>query len=411
MENKKEIYKLFQLVEFFTTKHNYIQVQLQEYKELVNNEAWLFNLNHSHYQLIRVSFNSSSQFSLDKGRIDKYFIEFSKRFNFSELGFLDIHICNDKYIETNEPFDHLNINNDFYDGFDVKKIFPNIHKCIHQVVDEKMEMKKSAANISKAYKKTASKFRTSLKIKPYLLTFIFILICLLNFIIFSILKNKYSDTSALYVFLGADYKTFTLGLHQLYRLFTYAFVHFDLLHLTLNMFSLYSLGRYVEYRYGHKIFLLIICFSIIISGLSQNILSDNGICVGMSGGIYGLFIVYILDVFKSRFRLSSQLRFTILINIYLNFWSNVAWAAHLGGLIGGLAIYMAISEPKNKLKISLCFVLLICLFLKFFYTKNIEIFYTGTDLNIINMYYNMGFKDYSLKLMNKLLLVYNKYGG
>ena len=55
-------------------------------------------------------------------------------------------------------------------------------------------------------------------------TYIIMGICIFVYLLSLLLGTKY-DKSSVYVVLGADYMTFTLGLKQLYRLFTCVFVH------------------------------------------------------------------------------------------------------------------------------------------------------------------------------------------
>ena len=134
-----------------------------------------------------------------------------------------------------------------------------------------------------------------------------------------------------------------------YRLFTSIFLHAGIFHLLCNMYSLYVLGPQVESFYGKIKYLSIF----IISGISGSLLStalsgNNTISVGASGAIFGLlgailyfgyhYRVYLGNVLK------SQIIPLIIINLLIGFiYSNqIDNFAHIGGLVGGAVITMAL---------------------------------------------------------------------
>lgn len=409
MENK-ELYKLFQLSDIFVSKYEYTQVVLKQYQELSSNEAWLFNSQNKNYQVVRITYNSANHFTYDEARVEEYLTFFKSNIKKSSINFLDIHISNEPYDKENEQYDYLNIEENYADGCDVKDIYPEIYTAIHKVEDPNKEI----SNIVKRMKlsiKNKIKSRNKLNRFSYIATYIIIAICVINYLFGLYLKTKYSDTSSIFVVLGADYKTFTLGLKQYYRLITYAFVHNDIIHLLCNMYSLYSIGRYVEAKYGHTKYLLILFLSIIIGSLTQGILSDNGICIGISAGIYGLLVVFIIDIVSSKVIDLRQLMPMICINLFLNFLSTTAWMAHLGGAIGGLAIYYLLQEPKQIQRILLCVVLLLSLTIKYVTIDSIKSLYIGTDLQVVDIYKDLNLNSYANKLVEKLFNFYSKLGG
>lgn len=409
MENK-ELYKLFQISDVFVSKYGYTQVLLKKYQYLMNQEAWLFNKNADVYKVIRLTFSNASQYDYDANRVDEYLTYFKSIVKVDEIKILDVHINNDKYDKENEPHDYINIDENYYDGYDIKSIYPEIINCIHHVENQEKEITDIVKRMTKKFKDNVKK-QSLIKQSSYVVTYIFIGLCLLNYLVSLYFKYKYDDLSSVFVLLGADYKTFTLGLNQYYRLITYAFVHNDIIHLSCNLFSLWNIGRFLEAKLGHKNYILILLFSIICGGLTQGILSDNSICIGLSGGIYGLLVAFIVEIYKLGMMDYRSLGVTIFINLFLNFLSTTAWMCHLGGAIAGFVMYYCLSDTKKKPRIVLCIIFILCLLFKYVTIDSIKSIYAGTDFNVLNIYEDLGLNKYANDLFNKLLEVYSKYGG
>lgn len=408
MENN--LYKILQVSDIFVNKYGYSQIVLEQYKQYISNETWLYSLENNNYSVIRITTNTSNQFTYDQNRFDDYIRYFKTALNLNSINALDIHISNNKYEKEDENYDFINIEENYYDGIDLKNIYPEIYNCIHHVDDANKEINSIVSKMKKTIENRFKKQKVSSK--SYIAVYIIIGICVLNYIIGLFLKLKYEDTSAVMVVLGADYKIFTLFLNQYYRLITCSFVHGNIIHLLCNMYCLFSVGRYIEYRYGHVKFLIILFFSILCGSLTQGIISDNLICVGISGGLYGLLVVFIIDMLQGNLMNIKSLMPTIIVNIGLNFMYTTAWQVHLGGAIGGLAIYYCLKDEKIELpRVILCIVLLLCLVYKYVTINTINNIYGGTDFNVLKIYYDLGLKNYSEKLLIKLNDVYYKLGG
>ena len=77
---------------------------------------------------------------------------------------------------------------------------------------------------------------------------------------------------------------------QWWRIISGAFLHGGLLHIGVNMLSLWFLGRFIESALGPWRMLLVYMVSLIASGLGVVYFSDPQIAtVGASGAIFGLF--------------------------------------------------------------------------------------------------------------------------
>lgn len=80
--------------------------------------------------------------------------------------------------------------------------------------------------------------------------------------------------------------------HQYYRLITANFIHFGLMHIVVNCYSMYNLSCFVEYLMGSKKYLIVILASMLsTTGLPYIAYLLLGIGVHtVSGGISGVIL-------------------------------------------------------------------------------------------------------------------------
>lgn len=131
---------------------------------------------------------------------------------------------------------------------------------------------------------------------------------------------------------------------EYWRLLAAGFIHIQIWHILLNMYSLYNLGS-LEPRFGHVTFGLILIGSILTGNLLAAYLGDeNTITIGISGGLYGLFAAYMVLLFKAGLLQNQSIMYsvlrTLILNLAVNFMPNVSRMGHAGGFIAGFAIAM-----------------------------------------------------------------------
>jgi membrane associated rhomboid family serine protease len=139
-----------------------------------------------------------------------------------------------------------------------------------------------------------------------------------------------------------------------WRMVTAAFLHSQgfLLHIVLNMYTLWIFGQALEPLLGRIRFLAVYLISAIGGSVGFLALTPTfppvGV-VGASGAIFGLFGA-MLVVQRHRGGETKQLWILIAINGAIGFFvPSIAWQAHLGGLItGGLAAAAIAYAPKGK---------------------------------------------------------------
>jgi membrane associated rhomboid family serine protease len=132
---------------------------------------------------------------------------------------------------------------------------------------------------------------------------------------------------------------------QWWRIFTAALLHGSgFTHILFNMWALWVLGPQIERGVGTGPYLALYVASAGVGGAFYFWSGVPFAAVGASGAIFGLFGVWLSWAIHRRNTaqgraLLSQVGFLILINAALPFIvPNIAWQAHLGGLVAGFII-------------------------------------------------------------------------
>lgn len=171
---------------------------------------------------------------------------------------------------------------------------------------------------------------------------------------------------------GAKLNYFIQVQHQWWRFVTPMFLHVNLLHLLVNMYSLWIVGPYVEKLYGSAKFVI---FWVLtgIAGVMASYLTvrpgtaagsvagfifkaTDGPSAGASGALFGL--VGVLFVFGIKFRhelpegfkraFGTGLLPMILLNLFIGYELRglIDNAAHLGGLISGALLALVVDYRR-----------------------------------------------------------------
>lgn len=184
-----------------------------------------------------------------------------------------------------------------------------------------------------------------------------VLINVLVFLVFIIsTKSWFGVAPQLLTLWGSNYGPLTVG-GQWWRLLSSLFLHLSVLHLVLNMWVLWNLGRLAERLFGHSVFLLIYLFTGIVAGLATIVWDPTLNVVGSSGAIFGLCGAQLASVIRPSHRTPpafirsqwlSLLLFT-LFNLISGFAHvGIANAAHVGGLASGALFGAFIAFPRRS---------------------------------------------------------------
>lgn len=139
--------------------------------------------------------------------------------------------------------------------------------------------------------------------------------------------------------------------NEWWRLITSGFLHGGILHLGLNMFVLFILGRLVEPAIGTRRLLAIYFVSLVAGSLGALLLSEPfQNTVGASGAIYGLFGATMLIARDRGFdQIVTQLGFWLVLNLVLTFSvSGISVGGHLGGLAGGVIAALVVLGAERR---------------------------------------------------------------
>lgn len=336
---------VMRLLHYFITEEGYSPVILHG----AQNEIWLENLD-SDCKIIRIVSNyihndEQLRFDLFKTRQIMKKIKhktFSWKMNglsiFVNLG-ENVHLNQFQENESQVSLVEIEKLADLEKYDHVKNQFPKIFEDT-DFKEKGLELfMKITEDLNKKNQEDAAKMEDVFKMKKPVITYLLMGICAIVFLLeLSLGVNRI-------IFYGANISDY-IKEGEFYRLITSAFIHANLLHLLCNMYCLYILGPQLESFFGKIKFLIIYLFSAI-GGNLMSMLFIDGASVGASGAIFGLFGAMLYFGYHYRVYLGnvmkSQLIPLILINLAFGFLvSGIDNAAHIGGLVGGTLITMAL---------------------------------------------------------------------
>lgn len=184
---------------------------------------------------------------------------------------------------------------------------------------------------------------------------IFVLMCLAGgFAVTS------SDPAVLLGF-GAKQNSLIAGQHQYWRLITSIFIHIGFIHLFLNNYALWIIGQEIERIYGSARFVVLYLATGIVGSVGSYVFNPEATSAGASGAIFGLFGVMATFAFKYRREipelLSREIKRRVIpiiaINLVFGFSVRIVDnAAHIGGLLTGIALALAVPYKRPHERIT-----------------------------------------------------------
>lgn len=186
---------------------------------------------------------------------------------------------------------------------------------------------------------------------PRLVTKLLVAINLVVFILIQVVGTRLADDLGL-VGYAADGRGGLIGVAdgQYYRLFTSVFTHEAFLHIGFNMLSLWMIGGPLEAALGRARYLTLYLVSGLAgSALTYLLASQYQLTVGASGAIFGLFGATVVLVRKLNYDMRPVIALLV-INLIITFgWAGIAWQAHIGGLVAGTVIGVAmVYAPRAR---------------------------------------------------------------
>lgn len=140
--------------------------------------------------------------------------------------------------------------------------------------------------------------------------------------------------------------------NEYYRLITANFIHFGLMHIFCNCYSLVNLGSVMEHLLGQKRYAIVLGVSMIATTLLPCLLyliNDSGaysVMGGISGAIFGLMgaLLALAIKFKNIYaylfkQISSSILLMLLISVLV---PSISLVGHVAGMLGGFAAMLLV---------------------------------------------------------------------
>lgn len=161
---------------------------------------------------------------------------------------------------------------------------------------------------------------------------------------------------------------------HLYQLVTYMFLHdpFGISHIFFNMFALFMFGFMLERVWGVRRYLTYYLFTGIGAGLTQQLVwyltmpdvpmvADMLITIGASGAVFGILLAFgmlfpNIPLYIFFIPIPIRAKYVVIGYALLELWSgishapgdNVAYFAHLGGMLFGIVLILLWRKKYGK---------------------------------------------------------------
>lgn len=349
LDNKNTI--TMKLLHYFITEKNYNPIILQG----VENEIWLENLDED-YKIVRIVsgyIHNNEQFDFDKFKTKRIMNKIKRKtlsiFKMNVASFflnlsdnVDLKDANTK----NSICIRLKEDTDLNKNEVAKKAFPDLKKKLKFTEKGTELFMKITGDINKHNQEDARKVEKVFRSKFPMVTYMLIAVNIICFLV----PAFFSESNNVILDFCVHGPSIRYG--QYYRLLTGTFLHTGIMHLAFNCYALYVLGSQLESYLGKAKYIVIYLVSAIFGSLFSMTFNGDTASIGASGAVFGLmgallyfgyhYRVYLGNVIK------SQILPLVIVNLLIGFLTTgVDNAAHIGGLVGGAMITMALGV-KNK---------------------------------------------------------------
>lgn len=347
---------MMSLVHYFVTQENYTPINVQGVKD----EIWLENLE-GPYRVIRISCNTiinEEQYKFDIFKMRHILKQIKKKTLSFKVNALNIclDVSGKVNLDTSYNIESIKIDSlkDAKKNEGLISIFPGLKEALIEAKDSLDLIVNVTNDINAKTEKENKRFAKIFSPKKIIITPILITICVVMFLLTEIFGSSTSSKTLLEF--GA-LNGLLVKQGQIWRMITSAFLHIGIIHLIVNMYSLYVIGTQVETYLGKWRYLVIYIVSAITGSLLSLAIQDfNIVSAGASGAIFGLMGCLLYFGYHYRLYLNDALKNQIIPIIVLNLligfmYTSINNAAHIGGLIGGYLITMALGiEGKSTKK-------------------------------------------------------------
>ena len=363
--NNKDVI-VMNLTHYFITEQNYNPVVVHG----INDEIWLENMN-SDYKIVRIVskyIHNNEQLNFDRFR-SRQITKKLKRKTFSfKMNVMSIYLDLGDNVTSLDDANNKDVSVAINKMGDIKnsimcKIFPDIVEKTHHEERGMEFLFKVTEDINASNERKNKTMEKIFSSKKPIITYIIIGLCIIMFIV----SGFGMDTLEL-VRYGANFGPLIRD-GEYYRLIASMFLHGGLMHIFLNMYSLYVVGPRVEDFFGKWKYVLIYLASGIGGSLLSVSMNGDVVSIGASGAIFGLFGALLYFGYNYRGYIGtiirSQILPIILYNLIIGFMiPGIDMWGHIGGLIGGLITAYMVGTIENK-KYSVSNILLFLMYFGF----------------------------------------------
>lgn len=135
---------------------------------------------------------------------------------------------------------------------------------------------------------------------------------------------------------------------QYYRLFTAMFMHYGLIHLAMNMYALWMLGRPLEAMLGPTRFTALYVICGLGGSVSSYLFQPDALSAGASTAIFGLFGALFMVLHKLGRNASSVVPIIVINVIFTLIVPGISISGHLGGLVTGFLVGAGIARAPRR---------------------------------------------------------------
>lgn len=337
---------ILKILHYFITEEDYKPVIING----LDNEIWLENMEND-LQLIRINTNyihNDEQLKNDMYKVKTIMRSIKKNTLSLRMNVLNLLLDTNEDIDFKSTKEYKNVEtikvekiSDFKRNKVVTSFFPKVKDNILNDKMDPIDFFKLTDDMNQKTIKNEKKLAKIFSQKKPVVTYVLIVLNVMIFLLSQIYPKLVGMFGNNYMFIQSK---------QIYRLITSMFLHGGIMHLLFNMYALYILGSQVERYYGKRRFLLIYFLSGLMGSLFSCVFMKTnvfGVSIGASGAIFGLMgsIAYFTYYYRATLQgvLKEQIMPVIVLNLLLGMMiQSIDLFAHIGGLIGGLLISMAI---------------------------------------------------------------------
>lgn len=413
MEAKTEDLYSFQLLHFLVIQHQYQIVTIRQFKQ----DKWLMNPAEMEYPIIFLTALDKEQLLAKMPsirQIHQLISQMVKR----DVELLILNTNDDATMIKENGYIIVPIHPGSCEAEHVKERFQGITEAVYKTEEPQKEFIRLTHLLEEHQKANLQRMRKQgfAKNMPVLTTVV-VGICMLIWLLATLLTSYLENDIISALLSGAYYKMNIISLHEYWRMITAGFLHLDIIHLLCNMMALYSIGKACERSYSKLQYIIILLGSIIIGNLFVFLTEGNSICLGISGGVFGLFGAVIVTLFadgsiKNPMIKSSVMRLLVM-NALISLLPGISLFAHFGGMVAGAFMGIIFTKIPRwahlRIHVTISFAILVGLSFGLASKMNLI---EPLDLQIDRTYYHtvkkLGLEDYADRIQAAYLHYYSK---